>query len=100
MPDGAPFVLPIRMSSSELLAVGALVVACLAAAVFLLRSWQRRRTRPPLVAAVVVLAIGAGALVLTLVGVPYRMVVGTAFIGAMLAVLVSARMERGTPARR
>ena len=82
------------MSSNELVELGALAVACLFAAVFLLRSWLRRRTRPPLVAAVVVLAVGAGGIVLALVGWPYRTVVGFAFIIAMLTVLVSARTDR------
>lgn len=82
------------MSNNELVELGALAVACLFAAAFLFRSWRRRRTRPPLVAAVVVLAVGAGGIVLSLVGLPYRTVVGLAFIIAMLTVLVSARTDR------
>ena len=74
--------------------LGALAVACLFAAAFLIRSWRRRRTRPPLVAAIVVLAVGGGAIVLALLGLPYRTVVGFAFIIAMLTVLVSARTDR------
>jgi len=62
----------------------------------LFRSWRRRRTRPPLIAAIAVLALGAAAVVLALLGVPYRLVVGPAFIAAMIVVLVSARTERGT----
>jgi len=38
-----------------------------------------------------VLELGAAAVVLALLGVPYRLVVGPAFIAAILAVLVSAR---------
>ncbi len=85
------------MSTSELSSLGALVVACLFAAGILFRSWRRRRTRPPLIAAVVVIVLGAGAIVLALLGVPYRDVVGPAFIIAILAVLASARMERRQP---
>jgi hypothetical protein len=36
-----------------------------------------------------------GAVALALLGVPYRQVIGPAFIVAILTVLVSARMERG-----
>jgi hypothetical protein len=42
----------------------------------------------------VVLVIAAGAIVIALLGVPYRQVVGTAFIVEMLAVLVSSRTDR------
>ena len=82
------------MSTNEIVELGALAAACLFAAAFLLRSWWRRRTRPPLVAAIVVLAAGAGGIVLSLLGLPYRTVVGFAFIIAMLSVLVSARTDR------
>jgi len=85
------------MSAGELSSLGALAVACLFAAGILFRSWRRRRSRPPLVAAIVVLALGSGAIVLALLGVPYRLVVGPAFIIAILAVLASARMERRQP---
>jgi peptidoglycan/LPS O-acetylase OafA/YrhL len=85
------------ISGSELVSLGALEVACLFAAGILLRSWRLRRTRPPLVAAILVVALGAAALLLVLFGVPYRLVVGPAFIVAILAVLVSARTERRTP---
>jgi len=64
-------------------------------AAILFRSWRRRGTRQPLVAAVAVLVLGAGAVTLALFGAPYRIVVGSAFILAMLAVLVTARSERG-----
>ena len=84
------------MSSNELLALGALAVACVVAAGILLRSWRRRRTIQPLVAAVVVLVLGAGAIGLALAGVPYRLPVGAAFIAALVAVMLSARSERGT----
>ncbi len=85
------------MSAGELSSLGALAVACLFAAGILFRSWRRRRSRPPLIAAIVVLALGSGAIVLALLGVPYRLVVGPAFIIAILAVLASARMERRQP---
>jgi len=41
--------------------------------------------------------LGAAAVVLALLGVPYRLVVGPAFIAAILAVLVSARTEHSPP---
>ncbi|MEA2643090.1 MAG: hypothetical protein QOG08_116 [Chloroflexota bacterium] len=83
------------MSANEVWGLGALAVACLFAAGILFRSWRRRGTRQPLFAAVAVLALGAAAVVLALLGAPYRIVVGSTFIVAMLVVLVSARSERG-----
>jgi|GEM_PF-2769844 len=83
------------MSGNEVLGLGALAVACVFAAAILFRSWRRRGTRQPLIAAIAVLALGAGAVVLALLGAPYRIVVGSAFLVAMLVVLVSARSERG-----
>ena len=86
------------MNGNELLALGLLAFACLFAAGILFRSWRKRRSRPPLFAAILVLAIGAVAIVLSLVGaVSYRTAVGTGFIAALVAVLVSARTERRTP---
>jgi len=85
------------LSNNELVSLGALAAACLLAAAFLLRTWRRRRTRPPLVGAIVVLAVGAGAIVMALLGVPYRTAVGFAFIVAMGAVLFSARADRRLP---
>lgn len=82
------------MSNNELVSLGALAVASLLAAAFLLRSWQRRRTRPPLYAAMVVLVVAAGAIVLALLGVPYRAATGTAFLAEMMVILVSARTDR------
>ncbi len=82
------------MSNNELASLGALAVACLFAAAILFRSWLRRRTLPPLIAAIVVVMVGAGAIVLALLGMPYRQVVGPAFIVAILAILASSRMER------
>lgn len=81
------------MSGNELLALGALALACLFAAGTLLRSYRRRRTRQPLYAAVVVLVLGAAAVGLALLGVPYRLAVGAAFIACLLAVMLSARSE-------
>jgi drug/metabolite transporter (DMT)-like permease len=83
------------MSGNEVWGLGALAIACLFAAAILLRSWRRRGTRQPLVAAIAVLVLGAGAVTLALLGAPYRIVVGSAFILAMLAILVTARSERG-----
>jgi peptidoglycan/LPS O-acetylase OafA/YrhL len=85
------------LNSNELVSLGVLAVACLFAAGFLFRSWRRRRTRPALIGGAVVLAVGAAAIVLALLGVPYRPAVGSAFIVAMLAVLASARMDRRLP---
>jgi peptidoglycan/LPS O-acetylase OafA/YrhL len=85
------------LSSNELVSLGVLAVACLFAAGFLFRSWRRRRTRPALIGGVVVLAVGAGAIGLAVLGVPYRTTVGFAFIVAMGAVLVSARADRRLP---
>ena len=64
------------------------------AAAFLVRSWRKRRTRPPLYAAIVVLVVAAGAIVIALFGAPFRMVTGFAFIAEMLVILVSARTDR------
>lgn len=83
--------------SNELASLGALAVACLFAAAILFRAWLRRRSRPALIAAVLVLVLGAGAVVVVLLGVPYRSVVGPAFIVAILAILVSARIDRRNP---
>jgi peptidoglycan/LPS O-acetylase OafA/YrhL len=86
------------MSSNEVLGLGLLAVACLFAAGILFRSWRKRRTPQPLVAAILVIAIGAAAIVLSLAGaVSYRLAVGTGFLAALLAVLVSARTERRAP---
>jgi hypothetical protein len=85
------------LSNNELVSLGSLAVATLFAALFLVRSWRKRRTRPPLYAAIVVVVVAVGAIVIALLGVPYRQVVGTAFIVEMLVVLVSARRDR--PAR-
>jgi membrane associated rhomboid family serine protease len=82
------------LSNNEVVSLLSLAVATLLAAVFLFNSWRKRRTRPPLYAAIVVLVIAAGAIVIALLGVPYRQVVGTAFIVEMLAVLVSSRTDR------
>jgi membrane associated rhomboid family serine protease len=82
------------LSNNELVTLGSLAVASLLATAFLLNSWRKRRTRPPLYAAIVVLVVAAFALVIALLGVPYRQVVGTAFIAEMLVVLVSARRDR------
>ena len=85
------------MSNNELVSLGSLGVATLLAAAFLFRSWRKRGTRPPLYAAIVVLAVAAGAIVIALLGAPYRMVTGTAFIAEMLVILVSARTDRRRP---
>ena len=83
------------MSSNEAWGLAALAVACVFVAAILFRSWRQRGTRQPLVAAIGVLVVGTVAVVLALLGAPYRIVSGSAFIVAMLVVLVSARSERG-----
>jgi hypothetical protein len=85
------------LSNNELVSLGSLAVATLLAAAFLFRSWRKRRTRPPLYAAIGVLIVAAGAIGSVLLGAPYRLVTGTAFIVEMLAVLVSARRDRRNP---
>jgi len=82
------------LSNNELVSLGSLGVATLLAAAFLVNSWRKRHTRPPLYAAIVVLVVAAGAVMIALLGAPYRQVVGTAFIAEMLVVLVSARKDR------
>jgi len=82
------------LSNNELVSLLSLGVATLLAAAFLVNSWRKRRTRPPLYAAIVVLVVAAGAVMIALLGAPYRQVVGTAFIAEMLVVLVSARTDR------
>jgi peptidoglycan/LPS O-acetylase OafA/YrhL len=81
--------------SSDYVGVFVLDVACLLAAAMMLRSWRRRRTRPPLVAGgfIVALAIVATALVIGL-GINYRLVVGPTLIIALLTLLNTARHER------
>jgi peptidoglycan/LPS O-acetylase OafA/YrhL len=81
--------------SADLFGVLVLDVACLLATAMMLRSWRRRRTRPPLVAAgfIVVLATLASVLVLGL-GVNYRLLVGPTLILALLVLLYTARHER------
>ena len=66
----------------------------------MLRAWRRRRTRPPIVAAVfvVTLAIVASVLVIGL-GVTYSLVVGPTFIVALLVIMYTARYERGMSRR-
>jgi peptidoglycan/LPS O-acetylase OafA/YrhL len=88
----------LAMNGNQVLGLSLLAVACVFAAGILFRSWRKRRTPQPLVAAILVLAIGAVAIVLSLIGaVSYRVAVGTGFLAALLAVLVSARTERRTP---
>ena len=86
------------MTSQDLFTVGVLDVACLLATAMMYRAWRRRRTRQPVVAAASILALGALASVLVLIGLPTRAVVGSAFILALFVVLYSARHERQTVA--
>lgn len=93
---GAARAAPAPLSNNELLALGVLAAACLFAAGILFRSWRLRQTRPPLIGAIAVLVMGAIAISLALAGVPYKPVVGGAFIGSMIAILAAARVERRT----
>ena len=76
------------------LRLAALDVACLLAAAMMVRSWRKRKARPPIIAAgfLIVLAVVASALVM--LGVPSGMVVGPTFIFALLVVMYTARLER------
>jgi drug/metabolite transporter (DMT)-like permease len=81
--------------SRDFVGLIALDAACLFAAAMMLRAWRRRRTRPPVVAAIFVVALGAVASVLVLLGVTYTLVVGPTFIVALLVIMYTARYERG-----
>ena len=82
------------MSQHDVFGLVALDVACLLAAAMLLRAWLRRRTRPPLVAAVFVVVLALVASVLVAGGVTYSLVVGPTFIIALLVIMYTARYER------
>ena len=88
------------MSQRDLVGLVALDAACILAAAMMLRSWSRRRTRPPLVAAVFVIALGVVASILVVLGVTYSLVVGPTFIVALLVIMYTARYERGVPSGR
>jgi hypothetical protein len=87
------------MSQRDVFGLIALDAACLFAAAMMLRAWARRRTRPPLVAAVFVVVLAVVASVLVLAGVTYTLVVGPTFIVALLVILYTARYERGEARR-
>jgi len=87
------------MSQRDLVGLIALDLACLFAAAVMLRAWSRRRTRPPIVAAVFVVVLAIVASVLVLAGVTYTLVVGPTFIVALLVIMYSARYERGISRR-
>jgi hypothetical protein len=87
------------LSQRDLIGLVALDVACLLAAAMMLRAWSRRRTRPPIVAAVFVLVLAIVASVLVVAGVTYTLVVGPTFIVALLVIMYTARYDRGTSHR-
>jgi len=89
-----------EMSQRDLVGLVALDAACLLAAAMMLRSWLRRRARPPLVAAIFVIALALVASMLVLLGVNYTLVVGPTFIIALLVIMYTARYERGVPSGR
>jgi len=81
--------------SSDYFGVLVLDASCLLAAAMMLRSWHRRHTRPPLVAAGFILVLAAVASLLVLaIGINYRLVVGPTLIVALLVILHTARHER------
>jgi peptidoglycan/LPS O-acetylase OafA/YrhL len=82
------------MNSQDLFALGVLDLACLLAAGMMFRAWRRRRTRQPAVAGASILVLAVVSSVLVLTGIPYRIVVGPAFILALFVVMYSARHER------
>ena len=86
--------------SREVVSLLALDAACLFAAAMMVRAWQRRKTRPPIVAAIFIVALAIVASVLVfLVGIAYTLVVGPTFIVALLVVMYAARYERGMSRR-
>ena len=101
-PGGRHTPLPIllQMSQHDIVGLVALDAACLLAAAMMLRSWLRRRTRPPLVAAVFVIALAFTASILVVLGVTYSLVVGPTFIVALLVIMYTARYEKGLSSPR
>lgn len=75
------------------LSLAALDASCVVACALLLRAWRKRKARPPLVAAAFVIMLALLATAAVLAGVPYRLVVGPAFILALLVMMYSARLE-------
>ena len=82
------------MTNQDLLSVAALDGACLLSGLMMYRSWRRRRTRPPVIAGVFMLALAVLATSLVLLGVPRNIVVGPTFILALFVVLYAGRYER------
>lgn len=82
------------MTNQDLLSLAALDGACLLAALMMYRSWRRRRTRPPVVAGIVMLVLALVATLLVLLGVPRGIVVGPTFILALFVILYTGRFER------
>jgi hypothetical protein len=87
------------MSQRDLVGLIALDAACLLAAAMMLRAWSRRRTLPPVVAAIFIVGLAIVASVLVVSGVTYTLVVGPTFIVALLVIMYTARYERGTSSR-
>jgi heme A synthase len=82
------------MTNLDLLSLAALDGACLLAALMMYRSWRKRRTRPPIVAGVLMLVLALLATSLVLLGVPRGIVVGPTFILALLVILYTGRYDR------
>lgn len=84
------------MTNQDLLSLAALDGACLLAALMMYRSWRRRRTRPPIVAGILMLVLAFLATSLVLLGIPRGIVVGPTFIIALFVVLYAGRYDRRT----
>jgi len=82
------------MTNQDLLSLAALDGACLLAALMMYRSWRKRRTRPPVVAGIVMVILALVATSLVLLGVPRNIVVGPTFILALFVILYTGRYER------
>jgi heme A synthase len=82
------------MTNQDLLSLAALDGACLLAAVMMYRSWRKRRTRPPVVAGILMLVLALLATSLVLLGVPRGIVVGPTFILALFVILYAGRYDR------
>jgi len=86
------------MTNQDLLSLAALDGACLLAALMMYRSWHRRRTRPPIVAGILMLVLAVLATSLVLLGVPRNIAVGPTFILALFVVLYAGRYDSRTAA--
>jgi heme A synthase len=82
------------MTNQDLLSLAALDGACLLAALMMYRSWRKRRTRPPVVAGILMVVLALLATLLVVLGVPRGIVVGPTFVLALFVILYTGRYER------